>query len=266
MRKFFALALLFLASSFVLAQDGRTRIDYYNKSSQTVRMLINGNPACTGDVMPGGYCTEPINPGTYVLSATNGRQETSPFTCTINDGGECNYTVFDAQQSSVNNNPNLRTVNYTPVSQLQFPGFSVDFSSQPQVETFRNDANTSTRTVYTVIGNEAVEQVVVVKVDHDIPVDYTSSDFYRDADVNTGETLTTNRNNKGLYQGHPYSYGCYTSTVNGVDVIRFSRFIIVNSRTAIFIVLAMPNSDNAPKTPTGAFQAWQDFENTLNIQ
>ena len=40
MRKFLALALLFLASSFVLAQDGRTRIDYYNKSSQTVRMLI----------------------------------------------------------------------------------------------------------------------------------------------------------------------------------------------------------------------------------
>ena len=54
MKKFLALALLFLASSFVLAQDGRTRIDYYNKSSQTVRMLINGNPACTGDVMPGG--------------------------------------------------------------------------------------------------------------------------------------------------------------------------------------------------------------------
>ena len=116
MKKFFALTLLFLASSFVLAQDGRTRIDYYNKSSQTVRMLINGNPACTGDVMPGGYCTEPVNPGTYVLSATNGRQETSPFTCTINDGGECNYTVFDAQQSSVNNNPNLRTVSLQSVN------------------------------------------------------------------------------------------------------------------------------------------------------
>jgi len=38
MKKFFALTLLFLASSFVLAQDGRTRIDYYNKSSQTVSM------------------------------------------------------------------------------------------------------------------------------------------------------------------------------------------------------------------------------------
>jgi len=264
MKKLLAL-MSFVVLSAMISFAGT--ITYYNRTSETVRFLRDNAPVGPGDVMPGGFTQETVGYGSYLLSATDGRQYAPGYTCTIDASDDgCEYTVFSGSAFIGNNNPNLRTVNYTPVSQLQFPGFSVDFSSQPQVETFRNDANTSTRTVYTAIGNEAVEQVVVVKVDHDIPVDYTSSDFYRDADVNTGETLATNRNSQGLYQGHPYSYGCYTSTVNGVDVIRFSRFIIVNSRTAIFIVMAMPNSDNAPKTPTGAFQAWQDFENTLNIQ
>ena len=262
MRKFLALALLFLASSFVLAQDGRTRIDYYNKSSQTVRMLINGNPACTGDVMPGGYCTEPVNPGTYVLSATNGRQETSPFTCTINDGGECNYTVFDAQQSSVNNNPNLRTVSLHTVSDTQtvpysVPQFSATFNNGVAVTTYR--APTSTNTEYFSTDSRGVTQDIVVRfVDHDIPVDYSSSDYYLNHDTFGGALSNVTR---GTYQGRVFTYGFFDKAPDGNGGFQSDRirFIIVNSREVIMI------SQIAPEAVDDQ-QEWFAFEDSLNIR
>ena len=48
------LALMLLVSSLAIAQDGRTRMNYYNQTSQTLRMLIDGRPACTGDVFRKG--------------------------------------------------------------------------------------------------------------------------------------------------------------------------------------------------------------------
>ena len=99
-----------------------------------------------------------------------------------------------------------------------------------------------------------------------LAVDYTSSDFYRSTTVFEGETLSTTYLSNGMYDGHPYSYGCYLSTVEGVDYIRFTRYIIVNSKRAIFISMIMVNSPNNAKTPAGAVQVWQDFENTLVIK
>jgi hypothetical protein len=149
------------------------------------------------------------------------------------------------------------------------PKFSVNFTGPVTTKTFNNNANTSTRTNYAATSaNGIVEEVMTVDIISDgvLPVDYSSSDFYRANNAGTGETLTTDNLSNGLYQGHPYSYGCYLSTYEGVNYIRFTRFIIVNAKEAIFISMFLENSPNAVKTPAGAFQVWQDFENSLDIK
>jgi len=129
MKKYFALLLasiLMLAVS-VFAQDGATTLNYYNRTSQTIRMLVNGNPACSGDVMPGGYCVESVNPGTYLMQATNGPQTTAGFSCTVQYGQHCDYTVNE--QTSQNFNP-VRTINtsahYIQVQLLNYGPFNAD--------------------------------------------------------------------------------------------------------------------------------------------
>jgi hypothetical protein len=144
------------------------------------------------------------------------------------------------------------------------PVFSADFNGAVSVNSFRNDKNTSTRTRYTSVSGDVHEEVLVVAVDHDIAVDLTSSRFYRDQDANVGETLTTDFNSDGTYQGRVFSYGCFLSRFDGVNYIRLTRYIIVNSRTALFISMSLPNSD--ARTSEGAIQAWVDFERTLVIK
>ena len=115
MRKFLIAALLFLASTLSFGQDGRTKINYYNHTSTTLRMLINGNAACAGDVMPGGVCTEVVYPGTYHIGATNGKQTTDRV-ITLEDGGTFDYTLYE-QESQIRLTPGLSLVsllNYGP--------------------------------------------------------------------------------------------------------------------------------------------------------
>jgi hypothetical protein len=148
------------------------------------------------------------------------------------------------------------------------PKFSVNFTGPVTTKTFNNKDNTSTRTGYNATANGVIEEVVTVDiiVDGVLAVDYSSSDFYRTVGVNVGETLATDNLSNGMYQGHPFSYGSYLSTYNGVNYIRFTRYIIVNGKEAIFISMFLENSPNAAKTPAGAFQVWQDFENSLDIK
>ena len=146
--------------------------------------------------------------------------------------------------------------------------FSADFTGPVTVSSLINDAKTSSRTFYFAQSNGITESVITVDIITDgvLAVDYTSSDFYRSNTVFEGETLSTTTLSNGMYNGHPYSYGCYLSTVEGVNYIRFTRYIIVNSKRAIFISMIMVNSPNSAKTPAGAVQVWQDFENTLVIK
>jgi hypothetical protein len=148
------------------------------------------------------------------------------------------------------------------------PKFSVNFTGPVTTKTFNNAANTSTRTDYVATANGVTEEVMTVDIIADgvLAVDYSSSDFYRANNANTGETLTTDNLSNGLYQGHPFSYGSYLSTYEGVNYVRFTRFIIVNGKEAIFISMFLEDSPNAVKTPAGAFQVWQDFENSLDIK
>ena len=86
-------ALLFLASTLGFAQDGRTKVNFVNQTNSSLRFMLNGNPACTGPVIPNGFCTEPVNPGAYTASATDGRQTTSGQSFDIAYGETYTYTV-----------------------------------------------------------------------------------------------------------------------------------------------------------------------------
>jgi hypothetical protein len=123
------LAVLVLAAATMFAQDGRTKINYYNQSSQTVRMLIDGRPACTGDVIPGGACTEIVNPGTYLLQATNGQQTTGGYTCAVEYGSYCNYTVTE-HTADLKLTPGLSMAAYTPVVLLNYGRFNANVPVQ----------------------------------------------------------------------------------------------------------------------------------------
>ena len=120
--KKFLIALMFLASTLLFAQDGRTKVNFYNQTDSTLRFMLDGNPVCTGDVIPNGMCTEIVNPGSYTASATNGQQTTGGQSFTIAYGETYNYRVWNQSTQLNNTNPDLRTVSLREYSD----GFMVD--------------------------------------------------------------------------------------------------------------------------------------------
>jgi len=148
--------------------------------------------------------------------------------------------------------------------------FSVDFNGPVQTKAYRNDANTSTRTAYSSCSGDICEGVTVVAIDHDIDVNMASAEFYRNSASDNEFQSHTDVNSEGYYQGHPYAYGNYTSTINGVEYEWFERFIVVNSREVVFIYMSIPSSDyesgKVGKSGGGStYAAWQTFEYTLNL-
>jgi hypothetical protein len=121
MRKFL-ITLLFLASTLMFAQDGRTKVNFYNQTDSNLRFMLNGNPVCTGDVIPNGFCTETVNPGAYTASATNGSQTTGGQSFDIAYGETFNYRVWNQSTQLNNTNPYLRAVSLREYN----GGFTVD--------------------------------------------------------------------------------------------------------------------------------------------
>jgi hypothetical protein len=122
MKKWF-IALMFLASTLLFAQDGRTRIDFYNQTSSRLWFTLNGEKACTSDVIPNGTCTEILNAGqAYTPGATNGVQSTQGDSFTAEYGHHYTYTVYETKSQINNTNPYLITV-----ADLDYhAGFAVD--------------------------------------------------------------------------------------------------------------------------------------------
>lgn len=122
--KFFSsLAVVVLAAATMFAQDGRTKVNFYNQTSSNLRFMLNSRPACTGDVIPGGYCTESVNPGNYTASATNGRYTSGGKNFDIADGGTFNYYVSEESSSNAASND----VHYQTVADLDYhTGFTVN--------------------------------------------------------------------------------------------------------------------------------------------
>jgi hypothetical protein len=122
MKKFLIASILFLASALAFGQDGRTKVNFYNQTDVNLRFMLNGNPVCTGDVIPGGFCTEPVYPGSYTASATDGQRSTSGRSFDIADGETYNYSVSLQDSSYMHVPAGLKLV-----SDLDYhKGFSVN--------------------------------------------------------------------------------------------------------------------------------------------
>jgi len=134
--------------------------------------------------------------------------------------------------------------------------FSATFNGTVEANSSRSDNGQSTNYIYEST-NHGVTQVVVVRiVDHDIAVDYTSSDFYANDDRTGGTVDQTSRDH---WQGHPFTYTFRHYQREGNDLGKRTRFIIVNSRTVIFIYqIAAYSYDDRPE--------WLDFEYSLSIK
>ena len=158
LRIFSALAVIVLAAASLFAQDGRTKVNFSNHTGDSVRFMLNGNPACTGDVIPNGFCTEPVNPGTYTASATNGRETTGGQTFSIEYGGTYTYTVY-VQESAAPVPPGLILV-----SDLDYhKGFTVN--APVDLKAGAPIQGTTSRDRVTVSGFPAETSVIEATVD-----------------------------------------------------------------------------------------------------
>jgi len=258
--KKFLIALLFVVSTLAFGQDGRTKVNFFNQTSTTLRFMLNGNPVCTGDVIPQGYCTEPVNPGTYTASATNGQQTTGGQTFDIAYGETYNYRVF-VENSAAPVPEGLKLANYRTVSQSSNQAFDVTFAGNGEVKTESgaNDAGTSRSYAWESSTSDVYQYVTVRIVNHDIAVDFTSSNFYANEDLKDGTNTELNRST-GYWQGHPFTYSAVSFVGgNGATLTTRTRYIIVSAREVIFISQTSLASfdDNA---------IWQTFETSLNIK
>jgi hypothetical protein len=119
-------------------------------------------------------------------------------------------------------------------------------------------------------------RVVVRVVDHAIPVDFSSSNFYRThlCENTEGATLDNDSTNDSYYDGHPFSFGVCNYTLGNIPYWRLERIIIVDSTTVIFIAMDVPvsvanrpeNATTSVKGTNDAFVGWVNFENSLVIR
>jgi len=123
----------------------------------------------------------------------------------------------------------------------------------------QNTAKTSQYRIYSSTGDNGVVQVVELRyitVNGNIPVDYTSSDFYANEFVGDGIEDVNNRS-QNVWEGHPFTYTFITSADK--KTVTRSRFIIVNGKEALFIMQISPISANDR-------DQWLDFEYSLRIK
>ena len=157
--------------------------------------------------------------------------------------------------------PNFQT---TPYSTNNFSAtFNGPVTADPMQRS--TDGQSSNYAYYSFNETTGVGQIVIVRfVDHDISVDYTSSDFYANDDTTGG--VITNRSTT-TYQGHPLTYTRHGYTEDGVQLSKRTRFIIVNSREVIFLEQIAPfvDYDQFP-TLDGDKPQWVEFEDSLNIK
>jgi hypothetical protein len=135
--------------------------------------------------------------------------------------------------------------------------FDANFVGAVTSSNNRNDANTSTNYFYNASDANVYQTIDVRLVDHDIPVDYSSTNFYANEDAQRGEVLSRST---GVYQGHPFTYLCIKYTTNkGYVLTERNRYIIIGPREVYFIT----QSSLASYDDNAEFLA---LENSLNIK
>lgn len=149
--------------------------------------------------------------------------------------------------------PNTGKAN-TPFSNTQF---SATFNGAVIVKPASRNSNTATDYSFLSQNDNVAELITVRIVDHDIAVNYESSDFYANDD-RTGGTVDTENTTHGTWNGAPYTYTYRTFTENGIVLVKRTRYIIANSREVIFIQqLTYKGYEDRPE--------WLDFEYSLRI-
>jgi hypothetical protein len=116
--------------------------------------------------------------------------------------------------------------------------------------------NTSTDTIYQSFNHGVVQAISVRIIDHDIPVDVSSSDFYMNNDpLDTPITV----HSTGTWGGRPFTYAYRQFTFSGSVFSKRTRAIIVNAREVIFVtqIAAMSYDDQ---------NEWFDFEYSLRVR
>ena len=135
--------------------------------------------------------------------------------------------------------------------------FDANFVGAVTSSNKRNDANTSTDYMYNASNDNVVQYVISRVVDHDIPVDYSSTNFYANEDAQKGEVLSRST---GMYQGHPFTYLCIKYTTKaGYVLTERDRYIIIGPREVYFI----SQTSLASYDDNAEFLA---LENSLNIK
>lgn len=102
----------------------------------------------------------------------------------------------------------------------------------------------------------ALQTMSVTKFDHDIAVDSSFSDAFEDEENEDFDVLSTS---KGNYQGHPFTYVKASSMGNDQLRWHWSKLIVVNARTTIWIMMNAPAKSSDDKS-------WQNFANSLEIK
>ena len=230
MRKFL-ITLLFLASTLMFAQDGRTKVNFYNQTDSTLRFMLNGNPACTGDVIPGGFCTEPVNPGAYTASATNGSQTTGGQSFDIAYGETFNYRAY--VQTGRNTNPSLRTVSLREYSDSFTVDSPVTLSKGATTPGTTNKGIAYTQTVYTAT----------------LP----NSDIYMVAVGNYPFALVVADNDNGL-EG-------FRDAVHGTVLTQ--RVVTVSGQPALAAVISAKDPDNGREIRFGVLLTFRGNTNYI---
>ena len=243
LRIFSALAVIVLAAASLFAQDGRTKVNFSNHTGDSVRFMLNGNPACTGDVIPNGFCTEPVNPGTYTASATNGRETTGGQTFSIEYGGTYTYTVY-VQESAAPIPPGLILV-----SDLDYhKGFTVnapvDLTAGAPTQGTTDQGKPWTGTMYTAeLPNGDAYLVEVAEygfaLDND-DLDRGTNGFAK------GVKGTVTSRGRQTVSGFPAETSVIEATIDG-KAYRFGLLLTIRGNTAYMFVfgtdLAAPGTN-----------------------
>jgi hypothetical protein len=137
--------------------------------------------------------------------------------------------------------------------------FSATFNGAVTAKSAERNSPTAVDYVYFSQNENVSESVVVRFVDHDIAVDYTSSDYYANDD-RTGGTVDSSSTSHGTWgNGSVYTYTFRTFTFEGVELTKRTRYIIVNSREVIFVYqVTRKGYEDRPE--------WLDFEYSLRIK
>jgi hypothetical protein len=236
MRNFLAIALLFIASTLAFGQDGRTKVNFVNQTGDTLRFFLNTRPACSGDVMPGGFCTESVNPGSYVATASNGQQTTGGQAFDIAYGETYTYRVY-VEQTATPVPYGLKRAGYKTVANLDYHmGFTVDvpitLTTDGPKAGVTNQGKPYTQSIY--MGVLANDDTYMVGVS-DYTFALSNEDLARGLEgFRAGLTKGTVTKQESLtVSGQPALMAFVDSEVNG-RTLRFALLITYKGNKAVF--------------------------------